>query len=528
MRVAVSLLPLLFGCSDLLDTVAKATPRASLSLRRADATLTQTSDTQWDLTKVGSLGGATVTWQVNATQIATVSGLLIFNGIFEVDNKGNAGATIGNIVVNLQTKVGTKWVTKSTVAADATQDDAATAANTTIGTFTEDTASKRLLFTDASTNSTFALVPQVTLAPGSTTRLLFSASFDNNVLALATGSQVRAQIVVTFGNAKATGNSSTNLDINGNGIIDSDEAAVQSVDAYNTTTVPAQTPSNSVVTLSDSVSDITTTGTVTFSNPVININGTSATVVVNYNGGTEGGMITNCAHLTGSGQTATVSGSNFPNVTPIDLTACNTQMIGPHVCTPGAPGCGWMDGDVVSYGQANWGGDPTVDPAAALLVSQFGTVYPFSVVEIGIAGAAGFSALFTSAAAILTYQPAGGVNGPLNADLLDPTSTAAGAFGGYVLALQLDVDFAQAGLLSNTSGLTFGDLRLCNLAQTTLNGMTIRDFTVLVNTALGGGGTSGYTYDELANLSESVSIAFIGGTPTLFAQEHIVSGPSCN
>jgi hypothetical protein len=154
---------------------AAAAPRANLRLRRTHAKLTQTTDTPWTLTEVGSTG-ATVTWQATANQVAAVSRLLIFNGIFEVDNKGAAAATIGNIIVNVQTKFGNKWVTQSMVAADATQDDAATATNTALGRFTENTASKRLVFTDAATNSTFALVPRVTLAPSSTTKLLFSAS----------------------------------------------------------------------------------------------------------------------------------------------------------------------------------------------------------------------------------------------------------------------------------------------------------------------------------------------------------------
>ena len=46
--------------------------------------------------------------------------------------------------------------------------------------FTENAASGQLLFTDAATNTTFSLVPQVTIPGGATRTLLFSASFDNN------------------------------------------------------------------------------------------------------------------------------------------------------------------------------------------------------------------------------------------------------------------------------------------------------------------------------------------------------------
>lgn len=112
----------------------------------------------------------------------------------------------------------------------------------------------------------------------------------------------------------------------------------------------------------------------------------------------------------------------------------------------------WHDGDVITYGQDSWGGDPSMSTAAALLLAQFDAVYAGAAVEVGISGAAGFSMAVTSAAAILNYLPANGGNAPLNADFLDPLSTSSGAFGGFVLALQLDVDFSDAGQLGGSVG----------------------------------------------------------------------------
>ena len=43
---------------------------------------------------------------------------------------GSKGATVGNIVVNLQTKSGSNWTTRSSDVADATNGDAATSAHT--------------------------------------------------------------------------------------------------------------------------------------------------------------------------------------------------------------------------------------------------------------------------------------------------------------------------------------------------------------------------------------------------------------
>jgi hypothetical protein len=290
-----------------------------LQLKRADAALTNTSDTEWTLTKTGSKGvDSTITWLAQATQGTITNGMLICNGVFRVENKGSAGATIGNIVVNLQTLNAAtgKWVTRSSVVADGTQDDAATTAfvnskatSEQVGSFTENSAS-------ATTNSAFALVPQVTIPAGTIQKLGFTATFNNAVLNLAVGTNTRAEILVSFGNAKVGNPSVPNTDINGNGMLDADEAWIQTIDARPQVVVPAATPANQDVVLTDTINDITTTGTVTFSNPVINITGLSGTVIVNYDGGASGGAITNCAHQTCTGQTTNVVGDN---IRPPDL-----------------------------------------------------------------------------------------------------------------------------------------------------------------------------------------------------------------
>ena len=517
------------GPSAEVTLLAHKRPYADLDLKKATASLTQTSTTSWTLTKVGSKGASTITWQATATQGATESGLLIVNGTFKLRNKGHGGATIGNIVVNLQTKVNGRWITRVSDVADATQDDAATEAyvdsdkcSENKKKFTESSASGHLLFTDDETNSTFALVPQVTIPPDTTKKLRFSASFNNNVLHLPTGSKARVEIIVSFGNARAGKRSAHDVDINGNGIIDEDEHWIESVDQRKEVIVPPEVPSNDEVVLSDSASDITTTGTVTFSNPVIVINGTTALVTVNYDGGTSGGTITNCAHLTGDGQTVTVDDDQFPNVQGIDLTACDTQVIGPHTCTPGTVGCGWKNGEVITHIQDDWGDATTA--AGVILNDRFNTVYGGQgYVEVGLAGAAGFSMLFTSASAVFTYQPASGPPAALTADLVDPASTASGIFGGEVLALRFNIDLADAGYLSGTSGLHVGDLTLCGLTATGLNGSSVRSFIDVANTALGGGVTP-YSITDINQIAADVNAAFNNGEPSLFAQAHLFNG----
>jgi hypothetical protein len=525
--VAALLVALVAGHHEPITIVYAAAPRADIQLKQVAATITNTSNIAWNLQKLGSLGPSTITWQVAATEGVTTPGLLIFNGIFQVENKGTAGATIGNIVVNLQQKAGNQWVTVSSDIADATLDDGATTAKVAaratadnVSAFIENSASGTLLFTDAITNSVFALVPQVTIPPKTLKTLRFSATFDNSVLNLAVGAQVRAEVVVSFGNARDGGPSTPNLDINGNGIIDADEDYIQSVGARITTNVPTPDPSNNDVVLTDSPSDITTTGTVTFSNPQITINGTQALVVVDYSAGAEGGTITNCAHLTGLGSTALVLDDEFTNLTAVGLTACNTITVGVRDCNPGVGDCGWRAGDMISYGQDSWGGDRTTSTAAGLLYAQFDAQYPGGL-EVGIAGAGGFSMIFTSGDRVLFYAPGTGTPGPLTADLVDPSSTSSGMFGGQVLALQVNVNFSDAGLLNGRY--QYGNLHLCGLTQTPLyNGLEIRMFLDAMNAALSfSSGIPPYTYDELSALVDDVTRAFEGGAASSFAQNHV-------
>jgi hypothetical protein len=297
--------------------------KASISLSNASAAFVQTGDSSWTLAKTGTVDTSNhhVNWTITATKISTVAGHLVVDGYMSVTNSGAGGATIGNIVLNLQTKSGSTWTTRASDIADATHDDAATTAHIDPhasseghSTFSESAASGQLKFMDALTNTIFSLSPQVTVPGGATVNLLFSGAFDNNVLQLSVGQSVRAEVIVSFGNASNSGSTATNVDINGNGVIDADETRVRSVPARITGSVPAQTAANATPALSDSAANIATTGTVTYSNASFNLGATTGTATVTYDGGTGGGTITNCATLTGTGATTTVGGFTFPDV----------------------------------------------------------------------------------------------------------------------------------------------------------------------------------------------------------------------
>ena len=191
------------------------------------------------------------------------------------------------------------------------------------------------------------------------------------------------------------------------------------------------------------------------------------------------------------------------------------------VCTPGAPGCGWSDGDVTTYTQAAWGSAVSASPAPALLAANYNSVYASTsgVLEVGIHGTGGFSLLFTSATAIDDFLPAAGTNGILTSDLANPTSSSSGSFGGEAVALKLNIDFADANV---TTTIPFGDLTLCS-SGTGLDGLSVRQILGVIDTTIGGG-TSGFSVSTLAPLAVSLNGSFYAGAASSFAQDHLISG----
>jgi hypothetical protein len=197
------------------------------------------------------------------------------------------------------------------------------------------------------------------------------------------------------------------------------------------------------------------------------------------------------------------------------------------VCAGAANADTWHAGDLTTYTQSSWGGDPSVDGGAALLVGSYETVYEGNFGLVTVGSTSGFTMTFTDADSVRTYLPSVGFFAPLNGSVLNPIATASGAFGGEVLGLELNVDFSDAGLLPGTSGLRLGDLVLAEFTGTlsVLNGLTVRQFLGDVNTLLGGG-TTGFTIADLGGTVGSVNASFSDGTPVPFAQAHLVAPTS--
>lgn len=178
-------------------------------------------------------------------------------------------------------------------------------------------------------------------------------------------------------------------------------------------------------------------------------------------------------------------------------------------CAGAAQADSFQNGAFITYTQSDWGNGGA---AVNLLGANYATVFSsaFGTVTVGLPNT-GFTMRFDGSGAVLAYLPTAGLPGPLTGNLLDPTSTPSGIFGGDVLALQLNVDFSNAGVLHGTAGIPFGNLVLQNFTtMPALNGLTVSQFLADANACLGGGSCI-YSPADLDNLSAGLNFTFAGG-----------------
>jgi hypothetical protein len=158
-----------------------------------------------------------------------------------------------------------------------------------------------------------------------------------------------------------------------------------------------------------------------------------------------------------------------------------------------------------TYTQGGWGSDPNGNNPGQLLKYKFSYVYPGGYVKIGTT----YKYLkFTSAYAIQKFLPATGTANKLTGYATNPTSSPAGVFAGQVLALKLNVDFSNKGIL--TPGLA--NLKL---VSGPLQGKTVNQVLTLAMNVLGGdlsGLPAGLTIAGLNDIVTKINENFDNGT----------------
>ncbi len=124
--------------------------------------------------------------------------------------------------------------------------------------------------------------------------------------------------------------------------------------------------------------------------------------------------------------------------------------------------------------------------------------------------------------ALLDYLPSTGPAAPLNAILVDPFTTISGIFGGQVAGLRLNIDFSDAGILSQPSGVSFGDLLLTGLTGDIagLDGLSPRQFQRIANDFLGGA-LEPYPIADFSAVLMLINGAFEGGFHNAWADAHL-------
>lgn len=187
---------------------------------------------------------------------------------------------------------------------------------------------------------------------------------------------------------------------------------------------------------------------------------------------------------------------------------------------PPAPPDVFMPGAFTTLRQTEW------DTSTLLQTAEpFGTAFTQGL-TVGTFGAPGrFSILLTDGPAVRGYLSTGGANVALTANHVNPTSGWGGQLGGEITGLLLNIGFSDAGILTGTFGLPFGDLTLHNLAGLPgLEGMSLRDFATLANRAIGGEAT-GYSLDTLNVICAELNDSFLSHptilSPSAWAQAHL-------
>jgi hypothetical protein len=519
--------------------------QASLTLTNSDAKICYVQNNGWTVEKTTERGpitdAGTVSWTISATKTPGAVSFSVHGGL-TITNTGSAPATIGNIIVNLQTpynqkvnKTNVNWLSVSTDIANATVGDAATVGNLVAaacsefdapslnnnydivgarGTFTENSKSGSMEFTDADNNTIWALSPQKTIAAGESVTLLYHANFDPSVAAGMVGKSFRVEALVSFGNAGGrggSGSSATNIDINGNGLIDPDEANVRTVPSRVTTAplAPLQ-QANGSVTITDP--GVTTTGTVSASSPVgfdqfpatISDSTVFNPVSVNVVSGDDGGMVCNEVELNGEavGGTLNVIVGYTPNPDPTlpplpvyaTYTCADAASASDESCVlvlandePPPPPPAFC-----TYSQGGYQGNGV---PGNLLINNWGAVNPLT---IGLNDGAGpnHHARWTNVNNFRTWIGGGGPSGALTADSENATSTSGGTLAKQTAALYLNTKFNPG----------FGSLYLVGTG-TSLDGQTVQQILDASNTALGGGALpAGYTYGSLNALVANLNI----------------------
>lgn len=160
-----------------------------------------------------------------------------------------------------------------------------------------------------------------------------------------------------------------------------------------------------------------------------------------------------------------------------------------------------------THTQEEWGGDPATDKAAGFMVQNFPATFPLGV-TIGDSG--GFTAQFTSAAAVGAFLPQAGSAGSLGRNWVNPTAMG-NSLACNTLALAITVGFD-----TNIKNFAPGTQPLRELVVANPKhpcfGLTVGDVLARANRVLSGEADAEFTADVLDDCVLKINQTFQGGT----------------
>lgn len=195
--------------------------------------------------------------------------------------------------------------------------------------------------------------------------------------------------------------------------------------------------------------------------------------------------------------------SNVTNTAKVTAIANGITLMATATATVNVDGGAVVNAPFTTFKQDQWGGDPNKPGGAKLLGVNFSTVYPSGVIVGSLR-----TLTFTSASAVRAFLPQGDKPHVLNASAINPTKTNAGEFAGQVLALQLNVDFSNAGI-------TRAGLAALHLKSGKLMGKTVAEVLGLANHVLGGEGgllPAGISVKDLKDIVKKINENYENGT----------------
>jgi len=151
-----------------------------------------------------------------------------------------------------------------------------------------------------------------------------------------------------------------------------------------------------------------------------------------------------------------------------------------------------------TYSNASW----CLEPAKSLLISKFSSVFSSGMTLGGISS--GYKATFSSASAVIAFLPQVGIAGSFNTNYSNPTTTSAGVFGGNLAALELNVQFNDAGFLGFTSTTKLKNLVV---ASGPMKDYKVSEVLAMAHKAIGGSSTP-FSIAILNNVVESINANF--------------------